>query len=228
MFQKYGWFLLLYHFLSRIRFLLIFLTALLYPLNVVSDGIDEVTVYEKSGVYHIKVSATIDASEEHIRRVVTDFTHAYRINNSIIESEVLPSLNNEITRVRARVLCCTDWFCREAERVDDVRTLDSGEIHADIVPAESDFYSGTTSWKFIPRNNKTQLIYQASIEPAFFIPPIIGKKMVVESLKEQFIDTFSRIERVAKINEVREWNDDFTIAANENQDETKPCNDNVN
>jgi len=212
-------------FFSKVRFLLIFFAALLYLKNVMSGDIDEISVIEKSGTYHITVSAKIAASEDYIRRVVTDFTHAYRINNSIIESEVLPSSSNEVTRVRAKVLCCTAWFCREAERVDEVRTLDSGDIQAIIVPDQSDFYSGKALWKFIPENKKTRLIYQASIEPAFFIPPIIGTKLVIESLEEQFSQTFSSIERVAMINEAREWNDNLAIASTKNSSETEPCND---
>lgn len=228
MFHRCGWFLRWFSFFSKIRFLLIFFTALLHLHNVQSGEIDEISIFEKSGIYHITVSAKIAASEDHIRRVITDFTHAYRINSFIIESEVLPSLNDEVIRVRAKVLCCTAWFCREAERVDEVRTLASGDIQAIIIPEQSDFYSGTALWKFVPANEKTQLIYQASIEPAFFIPPIIGTKLVIESLRNQFSEIFSRIERVAMINETREWNENMAIACTNSPSEAKPCNNPVN
>ena len=189
--------------------------------NTLAGDIDEINVTEKSGVYYISISADISASEKYVRQVVSDYAHAYRINNSIIESEILPSPVNGNIRVRAKLLCCTSLFCREAERLDEVSILASGDIQAVIIPEKSDFYSGKAVWKFAPDGGKTHLVYTASIEPSFFIPPLIGPKLVIESLREQFTTTFFRIEQVAIIKEEHEWDDDFQLAKVVKKE---PCN----
>ena len=125
--------------------------------------------------------------------------------------------------MRARVLACVPLFCLEAERVDDVSTLKSGDIMAVIVPEKSDFHSGQAVWKIIPDGDKTQLIYLASIEPDFFIPPVIGTQLVINNMREQFMTTFSRIEQVARINQEREWNDSYDVAAVASRIENIPC-----
>ncbi len=49
----------------------------------------EVEVTEQGGVYHIRASAVVDAPAEYVHQALTDFIHIYRLNPSIIESEVI-------------------------------------------------------------------------------------------------------------------------------------------
>lgn len=212
MFHLYGVLCFCFNFLRLINCLLIsFLILLCVHSNAFADDIDEIVVTEEDGIYQITVSAQIDAAEKYVRQVITDYAHAYRINHSIIESEVLESSIAGNIRVRARLLCCIPLFCLEAERVDEVSTLESGNIMAVIVPEKSDFYSGKALWKIIPDGEKTQLIYLANIEPAFFIPPVIGTRLVIDNMREQFTTTFFRIEQVARINQEREWSDSHDV-----------------
>lgn len=211
MFRSYGWLLTIFC-LYEFRLTLIFIVIVLSIQSAGASDIHELIVTEDAGIYYITVSAVIATSDKHVRQVITDYVHAYRINNSIIKSEVLPSPIEGNIRVKAIVLCCTPLFCREAERVDEVSTLASGDIRAVIVPDESDFSSGEAIWKITPDGNKTYLVYRASIEPDFFIPPIIGTRMVIDNLRKQFMNIFFRIEQVALIKEEREWSDNFGVS----------------
>jgi hypothetical protein len=211
-FYLYGWLSFYFNVFTVIICLLIAFIILLSTYSSVFAGnIDELSVTEDNGIYQITVSAQLAATEEHVRQVITDYAHAYRINRSIIESEVLESSIAGNIQVRARVLACVPLFCLEAERVDEVSTLESGDIKAVIVPEKSDFHSGEAIWKIMPDGNATQLIYLASIEPSFFIPPVIGTKLVIDNMRDQFTATFSRIEQVARINQERDWNDGFDV-----------------
>ena len=224
MFYCYGWLSFYFNFFNIIMSLLIIFSILLAThSNAVADSITEIVVTEEDGIYQITVSAQIAATEKHVRHVITDYTHAYRINHSIIESEVLKSPIDENIQVRARVLACTPLFCMEVERVDEVSTLKSGNILAVIVPEKSDFRSGKALWKITPDGDKTQLSYWASIEPDLFIPPVIGTRLVIDNLRDQFTATFSRIEQVARINQEREWNDSYDVATVASGVNDRPC-----
>ena len=224
MFYLYGWLHFFFNILKVIISILItFLIYLSACCNAYAGDIDELVVSEDNGIYQITVSAQIDATEKYVRQVITDYAHAYRINRSIIESEVLESPVAGNVRVRARVLACVPLFCVEAERLDEVSTLNSGNIQAVIVPEKSDFHSGRAIWKIIPDGDKTQLIYLASIEPSFFIPPVIGTGLVIDNMRDQFATTFSRIEQVARINQEREWTDSYDVAAVAGRVRNLPC-----
>ena len=160
----------------------------------------ETEVFEQDGVYHIKMSAAIKAPPEYVRYVLADYDHIYRLSTSIIESEVLPDNLDGEKQVRTRLLLCTSVFCTEAERVDIVRMLASGDLEAEIVPDLSEFKSGKARWQITPLDDHSFLVYEAVLEPDFFIPPLVGTRLVIENLRKEFTKTFKIIEKIARIN----------------------------
>jgi hypothetical protein len=146
------------------------------------------------------MSAAIKAPPEYVRYVLADYDHIYRLSTSIIESEVLPDNLDGEKQVRTRLLLCTSVFCTEAERVDSVRMLASGDLEAEIVPELSEFKSGKSTWRITPMDDNSFLVYEAVLEPDFFIPPLVGTRMVIENLRKEFTKTFKVIEKIAGIN----------------------------
>jgi hypothetical protein len=197
--------------------------VLYQPLVGVAYEMDNAEVTEDKGVFQLQFSTTIDAPAEYVRQVLTDFRHIYRLNSSIIESEVLPKKRSGETTIRTRVLACVSVFCREIERVDIMRVLASGDLQADIVPELSEFRSGQAIWKVTALDDKSRLVYEATLEPDFFIPPVIGISVISNSLKNEFMSTFDRIERIANINAKRDWADDFAFASLEASEPGPPC-----
>jgi hypothetical protein len=178
--------------------------AFLQPVYTLAFEFTEAEVTESNGVFRIRVAATITAPSEYIRDVLIDSLHIYRLSPSIIESEVLSSSENGEKHVRTRLLCCTPVFCREVERVDIVRQLQSGDLEAEIVPDLSEFKSGRATWKITPIKDHSYLIYEAFLEPDFFIPPVVGTSLVKDNLKNEFMTTFERVERIASFNAGRD------------------------
>lgn len=189
--------------------------------------VDDIAVYEKDGVYHINITADIAAPPDHVRQVLTDYVHIYRLSDSIIESSVLQSSRDGKTQVKTLALCCTALFCKEVTRVEEVRILASGNLQSKILPEQSDFISGEALWKIKAVGERTQLSYQASIEPDFFIPPILGTRMVINNMRKEFNATFNRIGHIARINEAREWDNDFSFVRVIRPPDDGPCKNEI-
>jgi len=180
-------------------------------------------LFEKDGIYHIYITAEIAADEEHVRRVLTDYVHVYRLSDSIIESRVLESPGDGKQQILSRVLYCIPLFCKEITRVDEVSILESGDLQAVIIPEQSDFSSGTSKWQITSLGDSTRLTYIATIEPDFFIPPILGTQIAINNMRDEFKKTFTRIEHIARINEAREWEDDFIFVNVDRKTGEEPC-----
>ena len=199
--------------------------CLLSPVNA-NEFLDDITIVEDDGVYYIKATAEISASEEQVRKVLTDYVHIYRLSDSIIESKVFRSLDNDKIEVETLVLCCVPLFCKEVTRVEEVSELESGLIQTRIIPEKSDFRSGLATWEIEQTEQVTRLTYAATLEPDFFIPPLLGTHMVIENMRDEFSITFHRIQHIARINEEREWHDGFKFTRGSKDQDVKPCNAN--
>lgn len=176
-----------------------------------ASDITEFEVSEHEGVFYIKASVTLHAPAKYVHNVLTDYVHIYRLNPSIVESEILASPNGEDTRIRTKVIGCVISYCEEIERVEDVKILTSGDIQAEIVPEFSQFKSGVTLWKIRPMGEKSSLTYHAEMEPDFFIPPIIGNSIVKAKHRDEVKLSFAFLEKVASIKSERDWSPDWTF-----------------
>jgi len=216
--------LLLHRLISNPRLTLVALSIILFQSNYArAFDFTDTHVTEDNGVFWIKVSAVIDAPPDYIRYVLADSAHIYRLSPSIIESEVLPSSSADEKQVRTRLLCCTSVFCREVERVDTVRMLKSGDFEAVIIPALSEFKSGKATWKITPMDNRSHVVYEAHLEPDFFIPPVVGTQMVIQNLRNEFTTTFIRIERIARFNAEREKSTENLLSDAASRTLKAPC-----
>jgi hypothetical protein len=220
--------LLLHKLVSITRYVLATLALIFFqPQPALAFDFTDAEVTEKKGVYHIKISAEIKAPSGYVRYVLADYAHIYRLSASIIESEVLPDNIDGEKQVRTRLLLCTSVFCTEAERVDVVRMLASGDLEAEIVPELSEFKSGKATWKITPVDDHSFLVYEAVLEPDFFIPPVIGTRLVIENLRKEFARTFIRIEKIARVNARRDHRTDILLSAASPKILRPPCKQNA-
>ena len=178
---------------SRVTIAALFI-ALFQPLYAQAFDFTDAEITEENGVFRIKVSAFLEAPPDYIRYVLADSAHIYRLSPSIIESEVLPSSPDGEKRVRTKLLSCTSVFCREVERVDIVRMLQSGGFEAEIIPALSEFKSGKATWEIIPIDDASFVVYEAYLEPDFFIPPVVGSQIVKQFLLDELITEEVQVE----------------------------------
>ena len=208
---------------QRVVFSVSMLTLLSIGSTQLSADVARFDVTEDDGIYSIKASVLINAPAEYVRNVLTDFVHIYRLNPSIVESEVLTSPDARTSRVRTKVLGCVAAYCEEFERVELVTVLPSGDIVAEVIPEASQFKTGVTLWKIRSSGDNTQLVYEANIEPDFFIPPIIGTALVKDRLREEISTSFTRLEQIASIQFERDWNPDRNLPELMIAGNTVPC-----
>lgn len=174
------------------------LMCLLVPLARSAD-LAELQISETGGVYRIHMAVEMQVPAQYVHRVLTDYKRIYRLDPAIIDSEVLPSSNDDVVRVRIEMFDCIAFFCMKIDRVEDVRVMEQGDLQATIIPSLSDFRSGHTEWKILESKQRTQVIYQAQIEPDFLIPPLIGSYLVKRKLRKSMLASMARIECIARI-----------------------------
>ena len=161
--------------------------------------IDELQVSETQGVYRINLVSQVQAPVHYVHDVLTDYKHIYRLDPTIIDSEILASPDDDVVRVRTRISDCIAFFCMTLDRVEDVRELENGGLESTLVPALGNFKSGYSEWKLVGQGRRTRITYQARLEPDFFVPPLIGSYFVKQKLRKRVLTSMARIECIARI-----------------------------
>jgi len=159
----------------------------------------ELNVNEQDGVYRIRMEMQVDAPATHVYEALTDFARISRLNPAITRSETLPSQIPGVTRVRTLIEDCILVHCVSISRVEEIREGLPGHLHVETDPRQSDFKSGFAHWWIKPQGTGSTVIYEASMEPDFFLPPLVGRVFMKRGLREGILETFENLERIASL-----------------------------
>jgi len=123
------------------------------------------------------------------------------INPAVRKVQVLQHDGDERARIYTEVRVCAVLYCKTLHQVQDMRYAarpDGGDLHAEVLPGPSDFSYGRADWVFRPAGGATLLRFSAELQPAFWIPPLLGPWLVERSLREEAERTSAGIEKLAQ------------------------------
>ena len=159
--------------------------------------VPDIAVVEKSGTYNIDIDVVVDAPADYVRYVLTDYSHLYRLNPSILESTILAQGEDGAVKVKTRIKGCASYFCEELDRVEQVKVLPTGQIVAEIIPQHGEFKSGKTNWSITAMGESCEVSYRAELKPDIYIPPVVSKFLVKKAIKQEAQTSFTNLERMA-------------------------------
>lgn len=154
------------------------------------------------GIYQIELIATLNVTAEDAWAVFTDFENLKRINPAIQKTEVLSPDSAQDQSLATAVRVCVWFYCRLINQVQAVSMQPGNEsteyrMAATIQPEVSDFKSGNADWSFKNCSGKTCLQFAATLQPKFWVPPVIGPWLIGRKLEAEALETSLGIEREA-------------------------------
>lgn len=167
----------------------LFLAALLLPLAVTAGEIMKSSVTERDGIYDIDILARIDAPLATVHRVITDYDSLYRVNHAIVESRIVHSDSPEKHRVHTVIKACVLLFCKRVVQLQDIVQQGRERVEAFILPEASDFRYGRALWELTPDGSATDMHFTAQLEPAFWVPPLIGPWLFERQILSELLES---------------------------------------
>jgi hypothetical protein len=165
--------------------------------------IHSLTVTRDGARYHVEMDVQLQAPAAAAYGVFATPGLLPRINPAVKQVQVLERPNDEQARIYTEVRVCALLYCKNLHQVQDMRYAprpDGGDLHAQVLPEQSDFTYGRADWSFrpAPAAANTLLHFSAELEPAFWIPPLIGPWLVQRSLRDEAQRTSAGIEQLAR------------------------------
>ena len=178
------------------------LAAGLWLLPLLAWGANEpqVQVQRQEGRYSVRVDTAIAAPPERVLAVLQDYEHLGRLHKSVLESRILEQ-HARGARVQVRLRGCVLFFCTEMEEVLDYDASPDGSwLTATIEPSDTGFRSGRMRWDLEEApQHRSRLRYQAELEPAFWVPPLLGPWMLKRSLRQLALDMTASLNRLVSV-----------------------------
>ncbi len=173
---------------------------MLFWLNAcVSAYAAEVSVRYENKTYHLRAAFEVEAAPARVMQVLTDFENIADLNPAIIESALQSSPKEDRLRVRTVIKDCVLFFCKRIVRVEDIVQVENERLEAFVLPFLSDLRSGYAMWVLTKHPSGTTVRYEASMQPKFWIPPIVRSYVLTKKFKKRVVESVELLQQKAQI-----------------------------
>ncbi len=165
--------------------------------------VDTLDVQRDGSRYRVTMDVRLDAEADAAYRIFADPANLPRINPAVRHAEVLAGAATGSTRLLTEVHVCFSFFCRTLRQVQDMRQQPQspgGWLYADVLPDRSDLRFGQARWHLQACETpaRTCLRFEATLEPRFWVPLLIGPFLMQRKLRQEAVQTSEGIERLAR------------------------------
>ena len=147
--------------------------------------------------FQFELVAMLDAPVERVTAVLRDYEHYPDLDTRILNAKVLERPEGDVIILATTLRACFGPFCRNVKRVERVEQLPLG-LAATTDPSRSDVRFGETRTELSAVGSRTKVSYHTSITPDFWIPAIVGRRLMLSTLESATTDLFMNVEMRAK------------------------------
>ena len=175
----------------------IFALFLLAATPAHTADIQKLTVGKQGDTYTAKGSVFLQPPPGRVLKILTNFAQLHRLSSDILESEIIKDHGDGKSIVRLKISACLFLFCYSTTTLQAMQVA-GGEIRVRLFPHPGDFKSGTVHWIVQPKKGGTQVSYNTALRPDFWVPPLIGPYVIKHKLRQNTLETFNILEKLAK------------------------------
>ena len=162
--------------------------------------VQQLQVQFHGGEYQLSMTATLSAPMGRVAAVLRDYASYPQLDSRIVTSQVVSRPAPNRVELMTRINVCFAFFCRKVDRVEQVEERPDGLL-ATVIPDRSDAKSGRTQTQLSASadGSHTTLVYSTQIVPKFWVPALLGRSLMLHSLRDATISLFEHIEQRAAV-----------------------------
>jgi hypothetical protein len=173
------------------------LCALFLHLSAFAAELTDIEVAHEDGRYRLESTTIFDATPAQLYVVLTDYDQFEKFSSSFVEAENREADEQGRPQFYTRMEGCVLLFCKSYLRVGYLELKPEYDIIAIVDPEQSNFKYSRERWQLIPEGERTKLVYEFEMEPAFWVPPLVGPYVIKKALRSGGKNAVNRIEALA-------------------------------
>jgi hypothetical protein len=149
--------------------------------------------------YRFEMTAVLDAPVGYVETVLRDYESYKSLDARILEARVLSrSQQPRVAMLETLLRACFGPICKNVKRVERVEEVPLGLV-ATTDPTRSDMKFGETRMRLSEADGgRTQVSYQTRLKPAFWIPALVARGIMLRTLEDATIELFQNVEKRAR------------------------------
>jgi hypothetical protein len=148
--------------------------------------------------YRFELTAVIDAPVQYVETVLRDYPSYTALDARILEARVLERPTEHSALLATTLRACFGPICRSIKRIERVEES-PGLLLATTDPARSDMKFGETRTQVEGTDEgRTRVSYQTRLKPDFWVPALVARRLMLETLEDATLDLFRNVERKAQ------------------------------
>lgn len=173
-------------------------SALLHALPACAFTIEHSEARYVDKQFRYELIVTLDAPIDRVNSVLRNYADYPSLNQRILSSKVLSHPEQGVTTLETTLEVCLGPFCRNVKRVERVHESKYTML-AIADPERSDVKFGETRSELTQAlHGTTRVTYVTSVEPAFWVPALGGRRMMLKLLETETSDLFMNVEKKAR------------------------------
>ena len=172
--------------------------AVLACVELFAATIRTIEIEHDEGVYRLVSPAYLEAPREAIFEVLTDYERFGRISSTYKDYGFMEPAADGTPIIHTTMQGCVLFFCVTMRRVERMEVDQPSSIRTHTLPEQSNFSLGISECTLEPEGGGTAMTYRLTVEPDFWIPPLIGPWVLKQRLQSGGTGAVNRIERLAR------------------------------
>lgn len=166
---------------------------------VAAAEIKQAEIHYTGNRYVVAVDSHVATAPLRVSALLTDFDHFDRLHHTIVVSKLLERTTDGDHRVLIVARPCVLIFCKNISQVAAFRSISKTDLQATMEPSANDFRFGELEWHLQPSGDGgTRVQFDAELEPAFWVPPVIGPWMLKYTLRSLATGVVENLEELAE------------------------------
>jgi hypothetical protein len=149
--------------------------------------------------YRFEMTADIDAPAADVERILRSYEDYKLLDARILEAHVIERSEAQHFAVLSTTLrACVGPICRNVKRIERVEESPL-ELLAITDPTRSDMKFGETRMQLAATEEaRTRVTYHTRLQPDFWIPALIARRIMLTTLEDATIELFRNVEKRAQ------------------------------
>jgi hypothetical protein len=158
--------------------------------------VQQMQVQFRDGAYQLTMTALLAAPLPEVESVLRNYAQYPQLDARILTAQVLSRSSTTQLELQTRINVCFSFLCRKVERIERVEER-PGELLATVIPERSDAERGSTRTQLRSSGDLTRVTYTTDIVPKFWVPALLGRSMMLHSMRDATVTLFEHIEQRA-------------------------------